>query len=239
MANKTQTQPSQTFDVAEALAAERFEYIVPEGDTLARLTILQTIHDDIALALNGASQTVMEAKALEAQTLRRKDAGVLAVAELLETIPSRVVQASLHRVYGGKLVSGKTSKTIPDGDGETFLKAAKAYRDVVAYATDGIIPESWTRGAGTRGAIAELLPQADRVELLNEVNGRSKVNVSDTVTRFFRDLAPTASPVWANPDKLNEIAENILVNAEYIAENAEIVRAYRTLIAAFNSAVKD
>lgn len=224
------------FDAIAAMESETFHYDIPSGDVLDKLAILRTIKADIAAENAENAGTMQEAQARKARLERRFDAAVLAVSELLSSVPAKLVQARLHMEYGGKVDSnGKASKTIPAGDGEAFLKAGKAYRDVSLYVETGKIPESWTRGAGTRAEIAELLDESDRQELWLEVTGKSKIAVSDTVTRFFRDLTPKARPLWMNPEKLNDMAETLYLNEEYIRDDKELRLAYETLFAAFKA----
>lgn len=242
--NVNQPQPAieanaaPEFHAPTAIMAGAAPYEIPQGTALEKLAVIATIHADIANAETNGAGTMAEAAAHNAVIASKRDYGVLAVAELLNSVPVRVVQAALHKEYGGKIVSGKTSRTIPDGDGEAFLKAAKAYQDVVNYCDKGIIPESWSRGTSQRAEIAALLEPTDRAALAVAVSEGAKIRVSDTVTRFFRDFTPKPAPVWANPDKLQEIAENILVNAEYVREYPELRTAYLSLIAAFNEATK-
>ena len=232
-------EPTPEFHVPAAIAAKATAYEIPEGTALEKLAVIAAIRRDIEAAENAGFDSRQEATAHDALVATKRDYGVLAVAELLASVPARVVQAALHKEYGGKSVAGKVSKTIPDGDGEAFLKAAKAYRDVCDYCDKGIIPESWSRGTSQRGEIAALLEPVDRAALAVAVSEGAKIRVSDTVTRFFRDFTPKAAPTWANPDKLQEIAENILVNADYVREYPELRAAYLSVLAAFNEATKD
>lgn len=246
MANNTHnqsTQPEQTFDAIEAAETAEISFEVPEGSTLEKLAVLAEIQSAIDVAEMAGADTMQDARAVSIRTLRIRDAGVLAVANLLETIPDKVVQAKLHNLYGGTVDSnGKVSKTTPAGDGGKLLKAAKAYRDAMNYCEHGTIPASWEQGAGKRGAIAELLSANERAELATLIEQASKINVSDTVSKFFRGFAGPAIPAWMNQDKLREMAEQLLVNAEYMAddneERHELRQAYRVLIAAFNDVTK-
>lgn len=233
--HNTVTQENTELDPVEVIATATTVYNVPEGDALSRLTVINTIRQDIEATEADDYATAEEAKARSARLVSKKDAAVMAVAELLTSLPSRVVQAKLHAVYGGKLSQGKPSKTIPAGDGDAFLKAAKAYNAAITFIETGAVPESWSQGKSLRGEIAAMLDDSDKAALRDEIENKSKIAVSDTITRFFRDLTPKAAPLHLNAEKLNELAENILVNAEYISQSPELRIAYATIVEAFRS----
>jgi hypothetical protein len=225
------TEHSPEMDELYAAEQEAVEYAIPEGDTLERLNVVRTIQSDIEAFEASHTDAVKSKTAFDTRLLKRKDAGVLAIASLLETIPARVVQAKLHQVYGGKLdAKGKASKTTPAGDGDAFLKAAKAYRDASLYIEKGIIPEAWSRGSGQRAAIAEMLDSNDKALLKADIEAKSKIAVSDTITRFFKDYTPRQAPLFMNAEKLQALAEEILVNAEYISGEESLVSEYAALV---------
>lgn len=221
---------------ADDIDAETFTYAIEGDSPLAKLDVINRFHADIQAAEIGNHSTVANAAALQASVLRRKDAAVLAIAELLCTVPEALVKARMHKEYGGTINNqGKESPTTPNDGG--LLKAAIAYRGAMTFCNGGTIPASWAHGKGTRAEIAELLDESDKAELALEIESKSKVGVSDVISRFFRELTPKAAPTWRNIEKLEEMATILYANAEYVADNPELVAAYEKLAAAARDCV--
>ena len=224
---------NQTMPVAVAvdmLEREETAFEITGDTSLERLSVIGTIKATLDTVKGEGEGNATLAKAHAERQMRWLDAGVLAVAALLSELPLVVVQAKLHQVYGGKPTAKSVSKTIPNGDGEKLLKAAKAYNEVIAFVEEGTVPEAWKRESKSTGIaradIADMLDSDMRSELLTEVQAKSKINVSDTVSRYFKELTPRAAPLWMNATKIDELTDTLLVNAEYLAsEEAEHIRA--------------
>lgn len=227
---------NQTLPVAieaERLEQEEAAFEITGETSLERLSVIANIKATLDTVSNEGHGSSELAKAHAERQMRWLDAGVLAVSALLTELPLVVVQAKLHQVYGGKPTAKSVSKTIPNGDGEKLLKAAKAYNEVLAFVAEGTVPEAWKRESKSTGIaradIADMLDSDMRSELLAEVQAKSKINVSDTVSRYFKELTPRAAPLWMNATKIDELTDTLLVNAEYLAsEEAEYIRAAYT-----------
>lgn len=227
---------NQTLPVAieaERLEQEESAFEITGETSLERLSVIANIKATLDTISNDGHGSNELAKAHSERQMRWLDAGVLAVAALLTELPLVVVQAKLHQVYGGKPTAKSVSKTIPNGDGEKLLKAAKAYNEVLAFVAEGTVPEAWKRESKSTGIaradIADMLDADMRSELLDEVQAKSKINVSDTVSRYFKELTPRAAPLWMNATKIDELTDTLLVNADYLAsEEAEYIRAAYT-----------
>ena len=85
-----------------------------------------------------------------------------------------------------------------------------------------------------------MLDASEKLDLAARVSEMSKIGVSDVVTRFFGEYRAKAAPLWANIEKLENLAVDIQLNADYLtdAENSALRAAYETVIAAYRGLTK-